>query len=136
MSYCLLILWLNLFKCVFNRVFFFYFLIVCSCCNQYQKIGKILKKITCPYQSTNDGVRWRARGGIGIVVHKCTMSPFMESMILCLSISCLQVKFVPSVFSLWGMLSTPRVRTILTSSIPRLTTAISMTFQSFPWPNV
>lgn len=130
MSYCLLILWLNLFKRVFNE-FFFYFLIVCSCCNQYQKIGKI-----CRYQSTNDGVRWRARGGIGIVVHKCTVSPFMESMILCLSISRVQVKFVPSVFSLWGMLSTPRVRTLLTSSIPWLTTAISMTFQSFPWPNV
>lgn len=135
MSYCLLILWLNLFKCVFNRVFFLFsyslFLL-----QSVPKDRWNLKKITCRYQSTNDGVRWRARGGIGIVVHKCTMSPFMESMILCLSISCLQVKFVPSVFSLWGMLSTPRVRTLLTSSIPWLTMAISMTFQSFPWPNV
>ena len=37
---------------------------------------------------------------------KCTMSPFIEGMILCLSISCLQVKFRLSFFSMRNAVQT------------------------------
>ena len=98
----------------------FYFLTDCCCCKQYQKIGKVLRRspvYICRPKMELD----RDPGGIGIVGRSSARwAPFNGGYDFVFLDKLSPVKFVPPVFFARGILSRPRVRTLLTSSIPWL----------------
>ena len=115
----------------------FYFLTdCCCCCKQYQKIGKVLRRSPVDISrqtmeldrdpeeasaSLQDQVHNEPIYGGYYFVFVDKLSPGQIWSI------CLFAR---------RMLSRPRVSTLLTNLIPWLSMTISMTFWSFPWPNV